>query len=353
MQSWILCSTSHFPFVGLRGGWEPQMKFIVQITDNQTNKKKKNELENEPADFETTGPFARFLIIESLNSEHLLSKLSPFVIEKELVSLARSPKSVKKLKNGTLLVKVEKAQHSINLLGLKRFFEIPVKSYARGSLNSSRGLIRCPDLSGVDEEEIVKELASQNGIEARRIRVFRDGIRKDTNTIVLKFKTAILPKTLKIGYLKVPVNIYIPNPLQCYRCFKFGNHERQCNSDNHCKRCAANENETDHTDPRSKPLKCLNCGGEHYSTSCACKVWKKEKEIIIIKDREGSSFAEARKIVDARQALGSYSSATKSNTTKSVSLKDAQAQTSDASVQTHSVNKQTSNTVKDTKTRRE
>ena len=60
--------------------------------ENQTKKKKQKrthkELENEPADVEATGPFACFLIIESLNSEHPLSKLSPFVIEKVPVSLA-------------------------------------------------------------------------------------------------------------------------------------------------------------------------------------------------------------------------------------------------------------------------
>ena len=81
------------------------------------------------------------------------------MIEKVLVSLAGSPKCVKKLKNDTLLVEVEKAQHFKNLLGFKRFFDIPAKCYAHGSLNTSRGLIRCPDLSGVDEEEIVQELA--------------------------------------------------------------------------------------------------------------------------------------------------------------------------------------------------
>ena len=158
--------------------------------------------------------------------------------------------------------------------------------------------------------EIVDEFASQNVIEARRIRLFWDGIGKDTNTIVLKFKTAILPKTLKVGYLKVPVDTYIPNPLQCYRCFKFGHHERQCHSDNYCKRCAENENETCHTDPCNKPFKCWNCGEEHYSTSHECKVCKGEIEIITVKYREGLSFAEARKIVDARQAIGSYSSVT-------------------------------------------
>ena len=109
---------------------------------------------------------------------------------------------------------------------MKRFFDIPSKCTAHGTLNSSRGIIRCPDLACVDEAEIVTELSTQNVIEARRIHVFRDGIRRDTNTIVLKFRTAILPKTLKVGYMKVPVDLYIPNHLQCYKCFKFGHHER-------------------------------------------------------------------------------------------------------------------------------
>ena len=115
-------------------------------------------------------------------------------------------------------------------------------------MNSSRGIIRCPDLAGVDEEEIAFELADQNVVAARRIRVFWDGIRRDTNTIVLKFKTVIFPKTLNVDYMKVPVDLYIPNHLQCHKCFKFGHHERQSNADNHCKRCGTNENETNHTE---------------------------------------------------------------------------------------------------------
>ena len=94
-------------------------------------------------------------------------------------------------------------------------------------------------------------------------------------------------------------------------------------------------------------MKCLNCGKEHYSTSRSCKVWMREKEITTIKYREGLSFAEARKTVDARQALGaSYSSVTKSKATKSVILKKAQTQTNDASVQTVPKVKETSTTQK-------
>ena len=88
--------------------------------------------------------------------------------------------------------------------------------------NSSRGIIRCPDLARVKEDEIVAELSNQNVIETRYICVCRDGIQRDTNTIVLKFNTAILPKVLKVGYLKVPVDLHIPNPLQRYKCLSLG-----------------------------------------------------------------------------------------------------------------------------------
>ena len=305
------------------------------------NKKRTHEhLENDSAPVESTNGFPRFLVIESCNEEPL-TKLSPFIIEKVLISIAGSPKSVKKLRTGGLLVEVEKPQHSKNLLALKKFYNISAKCSVHGSLNSSRGIIRCPDLAGVQEEEIVSELSSQGVIEARRIRVYRDNVRRDTNSIILKFNTAILPKVLKIGYLKVPVDVYIPNPLQCYKCFKFGHHERQCNADPHCKRCGDNENESYHLDPCNKAMKCLNCGEDHYSTSRTCKVWQREKEIITIKHRESLSFAEARKIVNARHALGaSYSSVTKSNSNKTINLKDAQTQTVDASVQTAPQKKQ-------------
>ena len=66
--------------------------------------------------------FPRFLIIELTKQDQPLTKLSPFVIQKVLVSLAGSPKSVKKLNSGSLLIGVEKAKHAENLLKLSRFF---------------------------------------------------------------------------------------------------------------------------------------------------------------------------------------------------------------------------------------
>ena len=310
--------------------------------DYQNKKRTRDQLDADSETTSPTSPFPRFLLIESTIPEQPLSKLSPFVIQKVLLSVAGSPKSVKKLSSGTLLVEVEKPKHAQNLMKIKHFFNIPAKCSPHTSLNTTRGIIRCPDLAGVSEDEIVEELSSQHVLAARRITVYRDGIKRETNTIVLTFNSAILPKTLKVGYLNVGVDLYIPNPLQCYTCFKFGHHERRCKkstSESLCRHCGEVGNTHDSSNCNNK-IKCANCGGEHVATSRTCLLWKREKEIVTIKYRESLSFPEARKIVESRQnIINSYSTITKSNMSTPKPMKDAQTQTSDVAVQTVSQTK--------------
>ena len=310
--------------------------------DHQNKKRTRDQLDADSETTSPTSPSPRFLLIESTIPEQPLSKLSPFVIQKVLLSVAGSPKSVKKLSSGTLLVEVEKPKHAQNLMKIKHFFNIPAKCSPHTSLNTTRGIIRCPDLAGVSEDEIVEELSSQHVLAARRITVYRDGIKRETNTIVLTFNSAILPKTLKVGYLNVGVDLYIPNPLQCYTCFKFGHHERRCKkstSESLCRHCGEVGNTHDSSNCNNK-IKCANCGGEHVATSRTCLLWKREKEIVTIKYRESLSFPEARKIVESRQnIINSYSTITKSNMSTPKPMKDAQTQTSDVAVQTVSQTK--------------
>ena len=304
--------------------------------EQQSKKRSRDQLDTDSDNGQMPTSFPRFLIIESTKPDQPLAKLSPFVIEKVLVSIAGSPKSVKKLNSGSLLVEIEKAKHAENLMKLTRFFEIPAKCYPHTSLNTSRGIIRCPDLAGVSEEEIVSNLADQNVTAARRITIFRDNVRRNTNTIVLTFNTSILPRVLKVGYLKVPVDMYIPNPLQCYACFKFGHHERKCKlygGDELCRRCGITSYTHHDENKCTNEIKCVNCGEDHPSTSRTCKIWKREKEVVTIKYKEGLSFPEARKIVEARYNL-SFSTVVKTNKNNSVQLKDAQTQTTNASTQT-------------------
>ena len=111
----------------------------------------------------TTQPNAnvgRFLIVKSDEKDRKVSDLSPFAIEKSIQAIAGHPKSIKRLKSGDLLLEVEKKAHITNLK-TKKLFEIKVKIYLHGSLNTSKGVIRCQDLGPCTDDEILDNLKSE------------------------------------------------------------------------------------------------------------------------------------------------------------------------------------------------
>ena len=205
------------------------------------------------------------------------------------------------------------------------------------SLNSSKGVIRCPDLSGLSDEEILTELEPQEVSGVRMISFPKGDKRIPTNTLVITFSTPHLPKTIKVGYLIVKVQVYIPNPLRCFGCQRFGHHETKCRSDIHrCKKCG--EDEHFHNESNCpNPPKCVNCNGPHEVTSKECPVWLKEKEILKVKYTQNLSFPEARKIVNEKFSKSSenqsYVSITKTNAHTSVVLVDSCTQLKEFDVQ--------------------
>ena len=178
---------------------------------------------------QTTQTFPRFIIIEASDENSNITSLSPFVIQKVLQSLAGEPKSIKKLtRSNQLLIEVSRKAHAENLLRTQTFHNLNVRVYPHSSLNSSRGVIRCPDLRGCSEQEILDEMKSQGVTAVKRFRVRKDGQLKDTNTFVFTFNTPVLPTTIKIAFLRVNVDVYIPNPLRCFQCQQYGHHEDKC-----------------------------------------------------------------------------------------------------------------------------
>ena len=71
-------------------------------------------------------------------SYHWVQKKSAFAILKGLEGLAGEPKSVKKLKNGSLLIECATECHSKNLLKAKTLCNIPINVTPHTTLNSSK-----------------------------------------------------------------------------------------------------------------------------------------------------------------------------------------------------------------------
>ena len=91
---------------------EPLIHLIMGVPENQSsqnsNKRQRSEESDGSSDSDTRQPtiqvtsqsalnVPRFLVVQSADSSRKVSDLSPFVIEKCIVSLAGQPKSIKKL----------------------------------------------------------------------------------------------------------------------------------------------------------------------------------------------------------------------------------------------------------------
>ena len=152
--------------------------------------------------------FPKFIIIESTNKETQVTSLSPFVIEKQIESMIRTPKSVKKLKNGTLLVETTRKMQTDILLKSKKFFNLPVEVKPHKTLNSSKGIIRDRNLKGESEKNILEYLENQGVTAVKRFTVKKGQDTINTNTIILTFDSVVPPKSLKIFYQIIPVDLY-------------------------------------------------------------------------------------------------------------------------------------------------
>ena len=209
---------------------------------------------------------------------------------------------MKKLRNQTLLVETTRKSQTENLLRTKTFFNLPVQVSEHKTLNSSKGIIRDRALKGESDDNIRENLQEQGVIAAKRFKVKKGHDFVDTNTILLTFNSVVPPKTLKIFYRIIPVEMYVPNPLRCFNCQRFGHHENNCPVDigSVCERCG-NGGDDHHTNQCTNPAKCVNCGKDHLSRSSECEVWKKEKEIMKLKVTKNLTYPEARKLYDQQQ----------------------------------------------------
>ena len=96
------------------------------------------------------------------------------------------------------------------LLNLKNFCGLKCKVTPHSSLNISKGIVCCPALNRQTCEHILEFMGEQGVTDVRRISVFRDGAKKPTNTFVFTFNTPVLPSVVKIGFMQVKVDVYIP-----------------------------------------------------------------------------------------------------------------------------------------------
>jgi len=112
----------------------------------------------------------------------------------------------------------------------------------------------------------------QHVIECRRVKIQRNNETIYTNTYKI-----LLSETIKIGYLLVRVEQYLPAPLCCTKRQKFGHHATKCRNPKYtCWHCSKHH-DPDHCNS-DDPTICISCQGNHpFSSKNVLLLMKKKK----------------------------------------------------------------------------
>ena len=272
-------------------------KYPTNTPSDKSKKRRADDLLTVSDDDENDASFPRFLVVEPSTEEQI--KHSIFAIQKILQCAVGAVKSAKKLRSGSVLIEVQTKAQADNAMAMQMWIDTPVKVSAHRSLNVSRGVIRCRDFRDCSDTEILDALRSQGVTTVKHIVSKRNGNPEPTNTIILTFNTPDAPKFVKAAYQKIPVETFIPNPLRCFNCQKFGHGKNTCSRHAVCARCG----KEGHQDSECHdPPHCANCAGDHPVYSRDCPEWLKQKDITTVKFQQGISFREARQVVEQRTA---------------------------------------------------
>ncbi|GBL82167.1 hypothetical protein AVEN_252363-1 [Araneus ventricosus] len=209
--------------------------------------------------------------------------VSPFLVERAITGSIGDVKFTKKLRSGDLLIEVQSRKQSEQIVKLKTFSNILITVSPHATLNSSKGVITCGELLNVPTEEILKELQGQGVSHVRRISIRRDGQPLNTKHLILTFDSAKLPENIKAGYMRLSVRTYIPNPLRCFKCQRFGHSKTSCRGTLTCARCAEDGHES--TD-------CTRAEKHRASTNGGSPSVGKSRESDADAEMSSSSFSE-------------------------------------------------------------
>ncbi|XP_065356356.1 uncharacterized protein LOC135950753 [Calliphora vicina] len=234
----------------------------------------------------TPGP--KYLVMSRTKSEQTLARVSPFLIKRVIDSVCGGEvDSCKKWRDGRILIKTKNFIQAAKLLKLEVLSPtIDVEVIEHNSLNFAKGVIYCNDLRGIGEEEIQHELKSQNvrKVEKIRRRKSADNL-EETGLITLTFNSTSLPSEISIGYERVEIRTYVPRPIRCRNCFRYGHMENICTNIKLCSNCSNEFHKCEQFKEVCKTAKsCINCKEQnldfnHATINSKCPIYIKEKEI--------------------------------------------------------------------------
>jgi len=110
----------------------------------------------------------------------------------------------------------------------------------------------------------------------------------------MQFTTTDLPSEVTLGYMLFRVKQYIPRPLRCFKCNRYGHVANHCQGKLRCSICSG---EHKYRECSAAAPKCPKCVGSHSANVKMFPRYQRETEILKLKTVANLSYADAYKEV--------------------------------------------------------
>lgn len=175
----------------------------------------------------------------------------------------------------------------------------PVKCYQPNTDIFSYGVISPVDLD-IDLSDLKDSISSSPNndvFKLERLKRKVNGKLEDSLSIKITFKSTVIPKDIKIYSLSFKVRPFIPPPVQCFNCQRYGHTASSCKSKTRCLICSENHHKSK---CETEILKCANCNETHVANSKECQFMKVAREVETVKIKENLSYTLARDLVSGK-----------------------------------------------------
>ena len=265
-----------------------------------------------------THPTDLKILITPIDKQKSLRNTSPLIIAKEIQAICNEPVlSIKQISSG-LLVTCKHIKQYRRVQQIQSVGNIPVRVVEKEK--GVKGVIYGVPLE-MSEAEILHEMKSQQVTAVKRMTKRSNKTPLETEekpnqerpnnpkitpstqfsqsmNVILTFNRPVLPPQIQLCFQIFQVKQYIPPPIRCFKCQRFGHTAYQCRFKERCVRCGETHS-FDQCTHKDTP-KCINCGGTHSAAYGGCEMAKTATEIQKVKIEKKISYAQATKLVSEK-----------------------------------------------------
>jgi len=110
----------------------------------------------------------RWFIIEDVDQDRPISKLSPFAVKKGIKCAVGTVNTIRVLRKSDILVEISSATQNQLVNKMNNLADRPVTVSPHRTLNTCKGVIRCCQQTDCHKQEIIQELSSLISHSARK-----------------------------------------------------------------------------------------------------------------------------------------------------------------------------------------